>query len=395
MTWIAMFLLGISGFASAFVTAELITRAWFRRQGHFVRKRWERIRLVLDRQALPSLEPVVNVEINGEGERGDPLPADRNGLYRVLVAGGSAAECGLLDQLSTWPAVIQELLNRSASLSILGARRVHVGNVARSLTPLEAVHDIVKRSFARSEKIDLVILMAGASDATDWLERRTPAQFPESYLELENYYDEYPQHRFEWNIKGLALKRLAGFVWRRLFHPVRERHAGGRRVVEFRRRRQHARRWVNTLPAPDAMLDRMEQYFRLTIETIQARGARVIVVRQPWMDKVLAPEEEAVMWNFPWGRLRFEQEESVYYTHTAVRNLMWKVDQRIKQVASQLGVAQLDLLPVLKADLTNFYDFNHFTPTGARCVAEQTAEAILAQHQAEQPVVEAAEHATV
>ena len=32
---------------------------------------------------------------------------------------------------------------------------------------------------------------------------------------------------------------------------------------------------------------------------------------------------------------------------------MWKVDRRIEQVTSRLGVEQVNLLPALKADLTN------------------------------------------
>ncbi len=121
----------------------------------------------------------------------------------------------------------------------------------------------------------------------------------------------------------------------------------------------------------------MERYLRLTLEAAQSKGTRVIVVRQPWMDKAFTPEEEAVMWNFPWGRHCIEQQESAYYTNAVVRHLMWKVDRRVEQATSQLGVEQVNLMPVLKADLTNFYDFHHFTPAGARCVAEHTAAAVL------------------
>ncbi len=395
MTWMMLFLLGILGSTISFIAAELIARAWIRRQGYFVRKRWERVRLTLDREALPSLEPVVNVEINAEGERGDPLPEDRNGLYRVLVAGGSAVECGLLDQQSAWPAVVQQILNQPDSLRSLGASRVHVGNIGRSMTPLEAVYAMLGRILPRYEKLDLLILMIGASDAVDWLERRTPADLPQCSTGLDDYFEENPGNRFEWNLKGLALKRLAGLVWRRLFHPVRVRRNGGRRFLEFRRRRQHARRWVSSLPAPTPMLDHMERYLRLTLEAAQSKGTRVIVVRQPWMDKVFTREEEAVMWNFPWGRLCLEKEESAYYTHAVVRDLMWKVDRRIDQVTSQLGVEQVNLMPVLKADLTNFYDFHHFTPAGARCVAERTAAAVLKTPRVEELAEARPSHAAV
>ena len=254
---------------------------------------------------------------------------------------------------STWPAVVQQILNRPDSLRSLGARRVHVGNIGRSLAPLEAIYTMLERTLPRYEQLDLLVLMVGASDALDWLERRTPVELSESHIEFKDFFDEYPEQRFKWTLKGLALKRLAGLLWRSLFHPVRERRNGGHRFLEFRRRRRHARRWVSSLPAVAPMLDHMERYLRLTIKAAQSKGTRVIVVRQPWMDKVFTPEEEAVMWNFPWGRLCIEQEESAYYTHAVVRDFTWKVDRRIERVTSELGVEQVNLLPVLKADLTN------------------------------------------
>ena len=101
------------------VAAEVIARRWARSRDFFALRRWDRTKMRLKNGALPSLEPLIRFAVNGEGERGDPLPRDTEGLYRVLVAGGSAAECGLLDQQSAWPAVLQTLLRRPSNLRAL------------------------------------------------------------------------------------------------------------------------------------------------------------------------------------------------------------------------------------------------------------------------------------
>ncbi len=62
-------------------------------------------------RVLPSQEALVRFEVNSEGERGDEPPADSRATYRILVAGGSAAECYFLDQPSTWPEVLKRELS--------------------------------------------------------------------------------------------------------------------------------------------------------------------------------------------------------------------------------------------------------------------------------------------
>jgi lysophospholipase L1-like esterase len=99
-------------------------------------------------------------------------------------------------------------------------------------------------------------------------------------------------------------------------------------------------------------------------------------VRQPWFDKQLGPAEEAVMWNFCVGRPYVEVTRE-YYTHRVVRELLAALDARAAALAQRLGVEQLDLRPVLEPTLENYYDYLHFTPAGARRVAEHVARVVL------------------
>ena len=55
---------------------------------------------------------------------------------------------------------------------------------------------------------------------------------------------------------------------------------------------------------------------------------------------------------------------------------MHAIDERASLVAERLGVEQLDLMPHLDRSLATYYDFLHFTPTGARAVAELVAKVV-------------------
>jgi hypothetical protein len=81
------------GVALAFVLAELWLRRYYQRRGSaWALEPNSRVVAEIDRETLPSLDPIARCYVNADGERGDPLPSDWTTVYRVLVAGGSAAE---------------------------------------------------------------------------------------------------------------------------------------------------------------------------------------------------------------------------------------------------------------------------------------------------------------
>ena len=272
------------------------------------------------------------------------------------------------------------LSQRPDGLRMLGVRRAHVGNVGRSLTPVDVIHQILRRTLPRYEKLDLMILMVGASDAIEWMERKTPADITEASAADGSCFAENPDERFRWRSRKWAFKRFAGTLWRRVALPVRRRVDCGHRLQEFRRHRQQAKEWVREFPDPTPMLDHLEENLRRSVAVARAKGARVMLVRQPWFDKDFNAEEEAAMWSFSHGRLCKEIEARTCYTHSAVRELMGKVDGRTARVAGQLGLEHVNLMPILEASLENFYDFLHFTPAGAMRVAEHVAAAVLEPH---------------
>lgn len=366
----------VAGLALLFL-AELAARLYSRRTGYYARLRWERIVTEIDQRVLPGIGPVVRWETNGDGERGTPVPRNREGLYRVLVAGGSAVECALLDQDSAWPAVVQQLLNQPDALERLSARQVHVGSIGKALMPVGGIRTILERILPRYEQLDLVVLMVGASDATEWLELETPENIPTQF-ETARLFCEWPEMTFGWHPRKTALWRIVARQYRRFSSQAHRRRNGGSRFLDLRQRRRNARHWVSELPNPEPMLAQMDKDLRAVVRMLRARGTRVIIVRQPWVDRPLRPEEDAVMWNFSRGRMNFHQPVDTYYTYDAVLQLFRDVDRRIARLADELGVESVNLMPLLESSLRTYYDLQHLTPEGARQVARHTVAAILA-----------------
>ncbi|MEE2939395.1 MAG: hypothetical protein VX460_03320, partial [Planctomycetota bacterium] len=118
--------LAAAGVVAAGAAAELLARLVLVRRGSvFVHRPHARRRFEVSRDALPDLPSTVRFESNADGERAGPVPADPEGTLRVLVAGGSAAECYMLDQDAAWPAQLEARLQDDPGI----ARPVHVGNV--------------------------------------------------------------------------------------------------------------------------------------------------------------------------------------------------------------------------------------------------------------------------
>lgn len=361
--------------AAAFVAAELGARAWLRRRGeYFVFTPNSSTLLHVDRETLPQLESEVRIEINRDGERGPTPPRHWRDTYRVLVAGGSAAECFLLDQESSWPHVLQELLTPAAER--LGARAVHVGNIARSLVACEYIETMLRRVLPRYPRLDLVVLMVGASDVVGWLEKKTPEHLEEGRVSSDYLFNEHPEGPFGWTFSSLALRQVLSRLHKRLTHPVLVRSGAGKTLAKNRAMRARSGERVDEVPDCGPMLAYFEKFFRRTVQTARSRGARVLVVRQPWLRKELTPEEDALLWNFGAGR-PYEEEVKTYYSRRVVDELMSAVDGVAARVARELGVEELDVMPHLDHSFDTFYDELHFTPRGARALAELVAREVL------------------
>ncbi len=333
------------------VTAELGARWWVRRRTPY--RVWSPgMRLEVRQDLFSELEPRFRFETNADGERGSDVRGADDGLYRILVAGGSSVECYALDQPTSWPGTLEQLLNRRPALDVLGARRVHVGNIGHSGVGAAELDMILEHVLPNYDRVDAIIVMVGASTAYHWLEDGAPpARAATALVEL--------------------IRRLRQALLRRV--EVKENL--GAWQVAARKMRAEATEIRSTLPDPSAVLQHFDHHFRRALRHAMARSPRVLVVRQPWFEGPYTNEEQARFWHGGIGR-PWKEKVTVYFNLDVINRILSLIDARVVAVAKELGLTHLNLRPVLDQGLRHYYDHDHFTPQGA-AVAGQTIAAAM------------------
>jgi hypothetical protein len=354
---------------------ESISRQWLSRHPrYYVYPPGVRLRVHPDRKVFPRLPPTARFMVNREGERGDELPASTQGLYRILVAGGSQPEGYFLDQDASWPGVLQRRLASQERLARLGASTVHVGCLARSGVGSEALDVMFSRILPQYPRLHMIITLIGASDVVRWIEQDTPDVLPP--VQVTDVFRCVPETAFGWTPRRLATTELLRRARRRWVRPIKVDAQAGRWVGRARAMRANARIVRTTLPDPRPMLDHFEHHFRRALMRAKAHADRVLVVRQPWFDKKYSPEEAAAMWHGGVGHA-WREDVTTYYSFDVFVRLMRELDDRAAAVARSLDVEQLDLMPILERSLNTYYDAVHLTDSGALQVANAVTAAIL------------------
>ena len=370
LTWIAL----VIALPALYVVIEVAARSRiYRANRYYVLTPGVRFRLEIDRDTFPQLERTTRFFVNREGERGDELPRSRNGLYRVLVAGGSQPEGFLLDQNTTWPGALHRVLEAPHAKARLGAAKVHVGCIARSGVGSEALDLMLGRLLPHYPRLQVIIIMIGASDVMRWLEHGAAPSLPP--VRIADIFRCHPLGPFGWKPTSLAAWELLMRARRRWLRTIVVQQRVGRWYAEARAMRARATEIRNEMPDPAPMLAQFDFHFRRVLERAANHADRVIVVRQPWFDKDYTAEEAAYMWHGGAGQA-WRENVTTYYSFDVVSKLMACVDQKAAAIAGDMNIEQVDVMPVLERSLTTYYDGFHATPEGARVVAEEVAAAI-------------------
>lgn len=357
---------------TALVSAELAARLWFHKVGrHWIWAPHAKVDHVLEPGVLPELPPVARHRINALGERGDPPPQDKR-AFRVLVVGGSAAECYLVDQERTWPHRVQVELNKPAALEALGAPAAHVGNLARSLVTCRHIDTMLDRVLPHYDKVDAIVFMIGASDVVHWLEQGMPGELDAAPPRLSQMFAQHPRTRYGWSIKSSALWSAISIA-RRRFGGVERREHAGRRLAAAREMKTRTTTRIREARDPSPMLAGFEDWFRSIVRRAVVRAPLVLVARQPWIERRFTPgEERAHCWSFGLGK-PFEGQVDAYYDYPLVWDLLRMVDASAARIAREMGVAELDLRPSVPCDWTHWYDELHCTPAGCERIGAAVA----------------------
>ena len=360
---------------AALIGGELAARWWVRyRNEYYVFAPGSRIVFNLDQTAMPGFAPV-HINVNREGERGPELPADRTSLYRVLVAGGSAAECGFLDQPESWPGVMQVILERPENLARLGTAKVHVGNIGRSSVAGEALRLMFEKVLPRMDNVNTIVIMVGASAVLSWLQQETAWPPKCGDLDLNDYFMKHPAHPFSFSPRHMALIELARRV-RDQRKPVKVRDGVGKWLIKAREMRLNAPDLLTATPDPTPMIDNFAHYVDESVRLAKQKASRVIIITQPWFQKEkYSAEEEALFWHGGRGDV-ITQDVKTFYSHQVIFALMKRIEDVVLASATKHGVESFNMRTVLEPSKENYYDHFHFTPIGAAKVARMICDII-------------------
>ena len=361
--------------------AELIGRLWLKKNGGwFLWLPYRRLDLHLKKGVFPNFPPLTRVRINRFGARGEKPPRLDDETLRVVVSGGSAAECFFLDQPLTWPEQMAYFLRKAPPPARGGGSMVHVDNFGRSGYLCKDIERLLAHTAPGIGRIDVIVLLVGAGDMIRWMEQGGPKNGPEPGTGRE-IFALTPRPRSRWYRLG-ALKLLFTRARQWLTKSTSTRFEAGTRIENARTARQLQKHHLLALPDAQGMLSEFENTLRDLIGTCQQLAPRVVLVQQPHFGRLPSEAEQGLMWNFRNHQVS-DQNEPCYYAHSDVMALMETINNTVARVGEQMSVtAIVDGQRAVTAGPESFYDFMHLNPSGAELLGKKVSRAIMLSHTA-------------
>ncbi|MBA3975884.1 MAG: hypothetical protein C0504_16890 [Candidatus Solibacter sp.] len=326
----------------------------------------------------PSLPAEARFFTNSWGERGDEPPRVAR-LYRGLVLGGSAAECGLLDQDQAWPAQIQSGLQEAVQSGLIPADCAYVGTMSRSGLDVRGLRIALQRLQPFRPPLDFILIHSGPSDFARWIDFGSPPGGAVPALPAHQILNVCRDTRFGLLPKSTALfyylKRLSAAL-----SPARvEQRKVGRMPVEARKLRAASHPHI-PLPAPiQPFLDSYRAGLLDLIAEARLHCRHVFLLPQLWLDPAsCSANADPALWFGRFHRMAESSAPPLFIQHSEIERLFRGVYSATVDAAAAAGVHAVDLQGRFPQDLTNFYDDDHFTPAGAALTGRLVAQRIVA-----------------
>jgi len=367
--------------AALAVVLELVVGQLFPAPDHFYIWPPGLERILTPRQdILPGTSPRARFSINSYGLRGEePSPDDD---YRILVLGGSAAECLYLDQAQTWPYLIMDCLKRAnPDLQVWTTNGGRSGQNSRDHTL-----QIELLPFKLLDP-DAVIVCLGVNDLLLRL-RQDQAYDPHALsrpggrdLQIDRAFlfapDEYSLPPPPWYKRtGLWRTLRKARRWLQLGDP---QDPEGKIIETWRGHRRQAGERRSQLPEMGPALREYVANLRRMISLAAQKDVRIVFLAQPatWKEG-MTEEEESRLWMGGVGN--FQSASGLpYYTPGALAAGLKSYNDVLKSVCDWSGAEYLDLAGRIPPTVENFYDDCHFTEQGSREAARLICDYLLAR----------------
>lgn len=308
-------------------------------------------------EIMPGIFGTSKFILNSCGIRGDELNSKHT--RRILVIGGSSAECLYLDQSEAWPYLLQKKLNQN-----LGRDEAWVGNAGMSGKNTGDHLKLIKYFPLKRFKIDTIIVLTGINDLS-------------SRLSLDKeYYSKEEEMTF--------FKKI--FIWRLLRQIQKPPIALGVFKIQddygkilqiWRSHRQSAARIIDSLPDLTSALAEYAHNINAIIDTAKKNNIRIIFSTQPTLWRASLPEElKKLLWLGGVGEFQ-DNPGCAYYSVEALVAGMKMYNDSLLAVCRERNVECIDLASLLPQDTSIFYDDCHFNENGSIMVSEIIAQYLL------------------
>lgn len=327
---------------------------------------------------MPGTSAKVYFRTNSYGLRSyEPVPDDD---YRILVLGGSAAECLYLNQKETWPRLLISYLHKEKP-----NLKVWVGNGGRSGQNSRDHIFHLRHLPLRALDVDAIIILAGVNDLL--LRLRQDDHYNPHYLKQPGAAGAQLDHAFlfvppQYSLPPPPFYKQTG-LWRmtkrikRRFFSGRPQDPKGEVLLAWRQNRKGASELREKLPEMEGALREYAANIDRIIELASKKGIRLIFLTQPALWKSgLTPEEKSRLWMGGVGNFK-TREGQPYYLPEALARGLDDYNSLLESFCRWRGVECFDLASRIPENTEIFYDDCHFTEKGSALVASEISGYLL------------------
>jgi lysophospholipase L1-like esterase len=304
---------------------------------------------------MPNVSGKIEFSANKYGLRGPEVDMDRVD-FRILVVGGSTAECRYITDKLSWPWKLGDKLSPR-----LG-KKVFVGNAAKS-GDFTLNHIEVLKNYPWVDKFDLVIVLCGVNDMGTLLRNNYHRRAKGIILKYKKmiYYRELRLYYL-----------LQSFLYPALSEGAIVQGSSGSYYVGLRQIRKMAldNRTIRDEPKNlQEALDIYKDNLREIIYLCKKRNQRILMLTQPSMWRDNLPQG---LGNLLWEHV----DQKSAYSAEVLEQVLRAYNIAMLDVCKEEGVSCIDLDTLLVKDTSVFYDDVHFNIPGCNRVSEILSDEI-------------------
>jgi lysophospholipase L1-like esterase len=310
---------------------------------------------------MPGISGNSEFRLNSCGIRGYELSSKYK--KRILVVGGSTAECLYLDQAETWPYLLQRKLDQE-----LKRDDIWVGNAGIAGKNAEDHKKLLTYFPLKRLKIDLIVVLVGINDLNKRL--CLGKDYIPSYLKKEEHLAFFKKS-FIWRMaRELQGKWHTSTDWK-------VQDDAGKIFDTWRANRRSARKIINTLPDLSPALKEYVINVNALIDIAKKNNVRIVFMTQPTLWRAgLSPELRDLLWVGGIGDYQVNAGCD-YYSIEALAEGMKMYNDQLLSICRSRNVECIDLAARLPKDTSVFYDDCHFNEAGAAQVADVLSQYLL------------------